>query len=139
MKGVRTLRGTVNAGDVKRLIVDDGRFNDGFIVKEFYVWARSISGSSDPECALGLDEDMSSNWDAEDNRQIGWAGQTTSASSRTMDFALLDPSHVVVTDLFINNFSAAEANYMVIIEPVHLSDDQAILALIKERAQDDID
>lgn len=139
MKPVRTLRGRVAPSSVKRLIVDDGRFNHGMKVKEFYVWPSSIAGSADPECALGIDEDMDSNWNASDNRQIAWAGATTSGQIRFMDFNLIDPDHVVVSDLFINNFSTATANYMVVLEAVNLSDDQAILALIKERAQDDID
>lgn len=139
MKRIRTLRGTVDGGAVKRLIVDDGRFNNGLKVTAFYVWAPSQESSGDPGCVLGIDEDMNNKWDASDNRQIGWAGMSTSPSSRIMDFSLIDPDHIVVSDLFINNFSGVIANYMVVLEAVELSDDQAILALIKERAQDDLD
>ncbi len=135
---LRTLRGRVAAITVKRLIVDDGRLNHGMKVKEFHVWAPSVAGSTDVECALGLDYDMAGDQDASDNRQIGWAAQTTSATSRVMQFSILDPDHIVINDLYINNFSDDEANYLVILEPVVLSDDEAILTLIKERSQDDL-
>lgn len=134
----RTLRGRVDALETKRLIVDDGQFNNGMKVKEFHVWATSQAGSQDVECSLGLDYDMASGWDASDNRQIGWAAQTTSASSRIMQFSLIDPEHVVIADLYINNFSDDPANYMVILEPMTLTDEQAVLQLIKERSQDDL-
>jgi len=135
---MRTLRGRVAAGETKRLIVDDGRLNHGMKVKEFHVWAISKSSSDDPECSLGLDYDMSPNWDASDNRQIAWAGMTTTQTTRLMDFSLIDPDHIVIQDLWIQNFSSDPANYLVILEPVELTDDQAILSLIKERSQDDL-
>lgn len=134
----RTLRGRVDAQTVKRLIVDDGQFNNGMKVKEFYVWAISQASGDDPGCSLGLDYDLGSSWDASDNRQIAWSGQTTTATTRMMQFSLIDPDHIVITDLYINNFSTVEANYLVILEPVTLTDDQAVLALIKERSQDDL-
>ena len=135
---MRTLRGRVPAGETKRLIVDDGRLNHGMRVKEFHVWAISKASSDDPECALGLDYDMSPNWDASDNRQIAWAGMTTTVTTRLADFSLIDPDHIVIMDLYIQNFSSDTANYLVILEPVELTDDQAILSLIKERSQDDL-
>jgi hypothetical protein len=135
---MRTLRGRVDASETKRLIVDDGRLNHGMRVKEFHVWAISKGSGDDPECSLGLDYDMSANWDASDNRQIAWAGQTTTAGSRLMQFSLIDPDHVVIMDLYIQNFGSDVANYLIILEPVELTDDQAILTLIKERSQDDL-
>jgi hypothetical protein len=138
---IRTLRGRVDALTVKRLIVDDGQFNHGMKVKEFHLWATSHGGSRDVEASLGLDFDLGATWDASDNRQIAWAAQTNSAaagSEGSFQFSLIDPDHIVIKDLYINNFGANVANYMVILEPVTLSDDQAILQLIKERSQDDL-
>ena len=47
-----TLRGRIPAQTTRRLIVDDGRYTHGMIVKEFYVWAKSQASSDDPECIL---------------------------------------------------------------------------------------
>ena len=54
------------------------------------------------------------------------------------NFSLIDPNHIVIRNLVINNFGSEMANYMVIMEAVSLTDDEAIIALIKERQQDDL-
>ncbi len=133
----RTLRGRVDSLETKRLILDDGQFNQGMKVKEFHVFSRGQGTSEDPSCILGLDYDLGNDYDASDNRQIGWAGQSTSDGSRIMTFSLIDPDHVVLRDLYIYNIRNEPGNYLIILEPVSLSDDEAILQLIKERSQDD--
>jgi len=133
-----TLRGRVDAGATKRLIIDDGMLNQGHKVVEFYVWAQSIASGDDPACVLAKSYDADPSWNASDNRQIGWAGQTTTNTTRMMDFNLLDPDNVVIQDLFLINIGATVANYMVVIEPVELNNDQVVMQLIKERSQDDI-
>lgn len=130
-----TLRGRVEPNSVKRLIVDDGRLTHAMKVDEFHVWAISIASGDDPECALGLNYDLGADWDASDNRQIAWAGQTTTGTTRLMTFELIDKEHLVNQDLYISNFSAHPANYLITLTAVTLSDDQAILTLIKEASQ----
>jgi hypothetical protein len=44
----------------------------------------------------------------------------------------------VNTDLWIRSSSTENTNYMIVMRPVTLTEDQAILALIKERSQDDL-
>jgi hypothetical protein len=54
---------------------------------------------------------------------------------------VIDPDHVVIMDLYVQaytNGSDTRINYLIEIEPVELSNDQAILSLIKERSQDDL-
>jgi hypothetical protein len=46
--------------------------------------------------------------------------------------------HVVVRDLWIENFSADPLNYIIRVRRRELTEDQAILALIQERSQDDL-
>jgi len=130
-----TLRGRVEPNSVKRLIVDDGRLTHAMKVDEFHVWAISIASGDDPECALGLNYDLGADWDASDNRQIAWAGQTTTGTTRLMTFELIDKEHLVNQDLYISNFSVHPANYLITLTAVTLSDDQAILTLIKEASQ----
>lgn len=130
-----TLRGRVEPNSVKRLIVDDGRLTHAMKVDEFHVWAISIASGDDPECALGLNYDLGADWDASDNRQIAWAGQTTTGTTRLMTFELIDKNHLINQDLYISNFSTHPANYLITLTAVTLSDDQAILTLIKEASQ----
>ena len=133
-----TLRGRLANGEKKDLIIDDGRLNHGMKIKEFHVWG--IDNDSSAEMALCLNtENVGSQFDASNGNQIAWASQTGAAGVPTnSSFSLIDPNHVVVQDLVLNNFGSTTGNYLVILEQVTLSDDQAILALIKERQQDDL-
>lgn len=139
----RTLRGQVVEGELKRLIVDDGRFNHGYKVVRFVVACSPDSASNDAYATLGLDEDVGLVWNWGDNRQIAWASSGVSGVGDVRGpWELVDPDHIAVTDIYIrarvgSSGGDSIVNYYVELEPVTLSDDQAILALIKERSQDD--
>lgn len=140
MNRVRTLRGKLTDLNVKRIIVDDGRPNHGYRVLDFRVWP--VGGGTDV-CygILGLSYDMATDGDASDNRQIAWSSSGYSASPTFAgQYSVIDPDHVVITDLYIAATTANvdPTNYMIVVEPITLNDDEAILALIKERSQDDI-
>jgi len=131
-------------GEVKRLIVDDGRLNHGYKVVNFIVAGDPDSSANDVFVTLSLDYDAPLTWNWGDNRQIGWASTTVfNASGLEAPFVALDPDHVVIMDLYIQGQQSgaggnAVINYMIELEPVELSNDQAILSLIKERSQDDL-
>ena len=136
---LHTLRGRVPASTKKTIIIDDGRLNHGMKVKEFHVWG--VDYDSHAEMALCLNEiNAGAQWDASNGNQIAWACQSGAiAPPPSMShFSLIDPNHVVIQDLIINNFGITDGNYLVILEQIKLSDDQAIIALIKERQQDDL-
>jgi hypothetical protein len=97
-----------------------------------------------------LDEDGGLLWNWEDNRQIAWAGtpivgQQASAFNQTVGapFQVIAPDHVVLQDLYVTaqlgqDTTAGDlVNYLITLEPVELTDNEAILTLIKERSQDD--
>jgi hypothetical protein len=136
---VRTLRGYLTDTNVHRLIVDDGRTTHGYIIKEFYAWPDG-GGADGVYATLGTQYDMLSGGRADDNRQIAWSGSTWSSTGTptTGSWGIVDPDHVVNTDLWIRSSTTENTNYMVVIEPIILSEDQAILTLIKERSQDDL-
>lgn len=140
----RTLRGQITEGEVKRLIVDDGRLTHGYKIVRFVV-ATDITNSTPAGVAavLALDYDGTGpSWDWSDNRQIGWSSTTVYSQSEAGNpFSLIDPDHIVIMDLWIQGqvFSSGGNdvfNYFIELESVELTDDQAILALIKERSQD---
>lgn len=141
---IRTLRGTVDANQgVRRLIVDDGNPTHAYRVVEFHVISNDPSTSAgDCYATLSLSEDGARTWTLSDNRQIGWAGHVlngTSAPVNTM--SVIDPDHIVVRDLWVfgeGTTSAPGYQYLVVLEKLDISEDRAVLALIKERSQDDI-
>jgi hypothetical protein len=135
---VHTLRGRVDLNTTKRLILNDGRLTHGMVVKEFYVWTISQASGDDVDCILSLSGTVTAEMDASDNRQIGWARETTTATTRLQSRAIIDPDHVVVQDLWISNLSTnGPANYLIILEARELNDNESVLQLIKERSQDD--
>jgi len=93
---------------------------------------------------LGLDYDTPPTWNWGDNRQIAWASTNIdSLAGLNAPFSVVDPDHIVIMDLYIQGQTGSAGgtgviNYLVELEPVELSNDQAILTLIKERSQDDL-
>lgn len=144
MKVVRTLRGKIRPFDAAtgstgkdRVIVDDGVFTDGWKVVGFDVFPTSGTGD-DVQGLLALDEDgLTGGWNAADNRQIAWSFMFIGTNGGAVSSWIV-PDHVVVRDLWIQNFSNDPMNYLIRVERQTLSDDQAILALIQERSQDDL-
>lgn len=140
----RTLRGQFTEGEVKRLVVDDGTLYRGFKVIDFYVAGDPGNSGNDVFATLGLQYDTPQTWNWGDNRQIGWASTNIqSTAGMQPGFSVLDPDHVVLRDLYIQgqvggSGGSSIINYMVVLEPVFLSDDEAIITLIKERSQDDL-
>jgi hypothetical protein len=137
---IRTLRGRLETADVKRIVVDDGRPNHGYRVLDFRVWPKGTSGDA-CYAILGTQYDMPAEGDAGDNRQIAWAasGFNTGTQNMADAFSIVDPDHVVITDLYILTTTPNDdCNYLIVVEPITMTDDQAILRLIKERSQDDI-
>ncbi len=137
MRPTRTLRGKLRANSIERVICDDGVFTDGWVVTQFRCFPTAATGD-DTQGLLSLDEDgCTGGWDASDNRQIAWSFMFIGTNGGNIGSFIAD-NHVVVRDLWVENFSGVAMNYIIDIERRSLSDDQAILALIQERAQDDL-
>lgn len=140
----RTLRGQFIEGTNNRLIVDDGRLNHGYKVVRFVVSGYPDSSANDAFAVLSLDSDTSKVWNWGDNRQIAWSATAIDGTGGAKgSFELIDPDHVVLQDLWVQGQVSASGgtsaiNYFVELEPVTLTDDQAIITLIKERSQDDL-
>lgn len=141
----RTLRGFVQANDeVKRLILDDGNFNQGYKVIDFYILSTDPRiSTADGVGTLALDEDGARVWRLDDNRQIAWAGHNMSSSAApNANMYVVDPDHIVVRDLWVWGRGTSENpgyQYLVVLEPVSLTTDEAVLQLIKERSQGELE
>lgn len=144
MKLTRTLRGKIrpfngSTGDTgkERLIVDDGNFTDGWKVVSFEVFPTNGTGN-DVQGILAIDEGgLTGGWDASDNRQIGWSFMFIGANGGEAR-SWIATDHVVIRDLWIHNFGPETMNYLIKVQRETLTEEQAILALIQERSQDDL-
>lgn len=152
---VRTLRGTVdfpargggtpaNVGR-RNLILDDGRINIGYRVIDFRIWNADMVGFDDAfttqaHLAMGIDV-TSALPRADDNREIGWACYSVGSTNDVTDFRLVDPDHIIVRDLnivfpLVGNTGPASVNYYILMEEYDITDQEAIISIIKEESQD---
>mgnify|MGYP003646205447 FL=1 len=141
---LRTLRGQieVNAGGAakRQLITADGLVNYGLKITKFTLWTeQALSNATLFTGVLSLDVmPASTNMNAGDNRQIGWTfGSTVSGGSYIVPREILDPDHIVNRDLFLNLINSTNGiyNYLIECQVVELTDDEAIITIIKETSQ----
>lgn len=136
-----TLRGRIEEGVVKQLIVNDGRLTHGLRVTKFIVAPEMTTSSQGCNAVLGLDDKVTASWDWENGNQIAWASSAMGGSSSMENpgFQLVDPDHIVIRDLFIRatiTGSTPQAlNYYIELEAVNISEFEAIVQLTKETSQ----
>jgi len=157
MNRVRTLRGTVDVvsgkGE-KQLILNDQLINSGLKITGFFVWPSIGSYLQNQTFNAILSyaalPSAQTNMDAGDNTQLGWCYQVQRAQAEQVPGAFtaftstgfpaagwIDPDHIVNRDLFISfrNSDDRTFNYMIICEHVELTDNEAIITIIKENSQ----
>ena len=139
MRAIHTLRGTVDAA-TKKIVFDNDLRNVGWKIKEFYYWANNMDANPYVwgKLWIGNDDGGSLSFsDAQDNRAIAWA-QSSGTTAESLNTTFVDPDHVVTGQLRVINGAGDSAAYLIVLEQITLSTDQEIMALIKERSQDDI-
>lgn len=139
MRGVQTLRGTIDASTKKIVLTNDLK-NVGWRVSEFYYWPNNMDANPYVWGKLWIGNDDSGSLgfsDAQDNRAIAWAA-SSGAQPASVAYTIVDPEHIIVNELRVINGAGDAAAYLIVLERLEISDDQEIIALIKERSQDDI-
>lgn len=143
MKQVRTLRGVATGSEKKYILQNDLR-NVGWRVTKFYLWPNNMDAN--PYCwgKLWIGDDQGGSLgfsDAADNRAIAWGaaggGQVAPATNPATRWSIIDPDHIITNTLMIHSGTAESIAYLVELEMTALTDDQQVMALIKERSQDD--
>lgn len=140
MRSKRVIRGKLADNERRRIVVDDGNFNDGWRIVKFTAAGDAIS-SNEVAAKVSFKPVATTGWDWGNSLEIAWASARNTSEANWGGFPnAIDPSAVIVADLWVTGTSSAgsDINFMIEIERVSLSDDQAILALIQERGQDDL-
>ena len=143
---LRTLRGQIEVvGGVARanLIASDGLVNFGLLIKSFRTWNSVLpdgSGNRSHTGILSLDTIIAgSNMNAGDNRQFAWSMTSVNGVDGNViqPRSIIDPDHIVNRDLFLTftNTTDATYNYLIEAQVVELTDDEAIITIIKETSQ----
>ena len=142
----RTLRGQIEvSGGVarKNIIVSDGLVNLGLKIISLQTWNSETpdgSGSRFHTAILSLDTISSGSvMDASDNRQFAWAQSSINGTDGNIlqPYTIIDPDHIVNRDLFLSFVGSTNGiyNYLIEAQVVELTDDEAIITIIKETSQ----
>lgn len=122
--GRYVLRGQVLEAGEEKVNLFDGRFDTGFRVTEFYIWGSKFGSSTAGDCIGKLATESGTSttdvfFNAEDNREIAWAG-SGAAQDHVLNFSsIVDPDNVVVDNLFlvVMSYTATHpVNYLVVME-----------------------
>jgi len=144
---LRTLRGEirVTGGGVAKLnlIAADGLVNYGLKILSFTVWKNQTptgASSQNLTAILSLDTIGSGdNMNAGDNRQFAWYQSSISSTLGNIiqPYGIIDPDHIVNRDLYLtlDNSTTGTYNYLIECQVVELTDDEAIITIIKENSQ----
>jgi hypothetical protein len=136
MGRTRTLRGRAESGDVVQLIVDDGRYRNGYRITGFFAWSPTFSNNC--YAILSYSDVPATQANADDSRQITWASYADGTTNITSQTSVIDPDHVVQQDLYVH-VQGATMSYLVIMEEIELTEAQGILQLVKADQQSDDD
>jgi len=139
----RTLRGQIEvvggATTAKQnLIASDGLINFGLKVESFVLWPEDILAVQKYTSILSLDTIIAGSLpDAGDNRQFAWLQADAAAGNVWPPIKVIDPDHIVNRDLFLTmvGSQAGIYNYLIEAQVVELTDDEAIISIIKETSQ----
>lgn len=143
--GEYTIRGRVAHLTESRILLFDGRFDTGYVVKSFQVFPYDFSAATDQTIlgrlatTDGLPLVREKFWDAADQRQIAFAS-TDGLGFESMNpgqFTSIDPDNFIVEDLFITclNGDDQESNYMIVLEKYDTTDSRGALAMVRNRSQ----
>ena len=140
MKSMRdyTIRGSVLAGEVKRIQLFDGAFDTGFRIKKFVIAPEDVYDGEKVQAKLTTEDgahDFAWHW--ERTSEIGWAVWNTPTNSRFGQFSLVDHDAIIIQDLFIDGTGDAgeNINYYIEMEKVKVSEWQGALAMVKNSNQ----
>lgn len=123
--GRYVLRGQVLEDGEERINLFDGRFDTGFKVTEFHIWGSNFSSSTAGDCMgklateTGTSTGPTTFCDAEDNREIAWAGSGAAQDQLNFLASIVDPDNIVVDNLYVITLSYTASypvNYMVVME-----------------------
>lgn len=136
-KGIHQLNGVVAAGATDRIILDDGDFKSVMEIIDLKILANKAAPatvvlSTDPDTVPGA-------IDVADNRQIGWIESIVDSGGLPVGAPqiVLTPGRLLFSDLFLTNLAAGgEIGYSITMKRKKVSAAAALVAIIKERAQD---
>jgi len=148
--GSYTARGTISEDETEqngpaRIRLFDGKFDTAFVVREFYIWSDTWSNSNFPDCIGKLSTSPNvldtpvQFMQAQDSREIAWAGANGGLDTGGQSFAIVDPDNLIVEDLWVFTRSINDTNgvnYMVVMDKYDITESLGAVSMAKDRARD---
>jgi len=107
-------------GSENRLQLFDGKFSTGYRVIAFDMCPKFIQGSQEIEAVLSTEPKSGlGTWNWQDSQEIAWAAWNVPTTSRHGKYDFIRPDNMIIEDLYIRGYCAAEAvnmNYMITLE-----------------------
>lgn len=137
---VHTLRGQLSppadgARAKRQLVVEDGRVNVGYRITSFRCWPFDYDEGMTFQANLSVSESGTDELNANNSAQIAWI---LGNYYLNIEDATIDPNHIVNQTLFIRTKQSVpyqKLNYLIEMVEVDLTDDEAIITLVKNNLQ----
>lgn len=151
--GTFTARGQLSENDSEqgrpnRIRLFDGRFDTGYKVREFYIWAVNSANSSNPDVSGKLATSPNVRTDtfffnAGDSREIAWSASAGSTDQilQAQPGAIIDPENLVIEDLFVfvrGSNDDIDVNYLIIMDKYDITETLGAVSMAKDRARDSL-
>ena len=130
---------------VSRIILDDGRFDTGYVITGFQIAPRNMDTTVAMNLSAKLvtdDEVIGSNWNWDSNTEIAWSQfrfDGNDVRSTDASFSIVDPDNLVIQDLYVMGVDASsgtrQMNYMITMEKYEFKDSTGALAMVRNRSQ----
>lgn len=134
----RHLRGTLRAGETRRLLIDDGDYQHGFVIEGLQISPINPldeAASAATSAIIHLTEAAPVDFQWAQPTQIAWAVYNTNP---TNTYSVIAPDNIALRELFITNLNAVQGlNYMVMMCDRHLSPAKGVLTMVKEVTYND--
>ena len=107
MKANRVIRGKLADNERRRIVVDDGNFNDGWRIVKFTAAGEAIS-NQEVAAKVSFKPVATTGWDWGNSLEIAWASARNTSEANWGGFPnAIDPSAVIVADLYVTGTSSA--------------------------------
>lgn len=127
------------SGFRRRLVVDDGRLTEGFVITDMKLWPVEGDQIGDVSVVVATTDDAAViPMAGDDNRQVAWGYSAADAQGIPM-VTIIRPNEIILEELVISAVIGAGyaggINYLITLEPVTISDAHSALVLINNKSQ----
>ena len=136
-ENILTLKGSILADTVERLILFDGRFDTAFKILSFDIVPSDVDSNQIASAKLMTEDDThTATWNWQKNTEVGWStwGRNTHVVG---GYSRVDKEALIVQDLFIDctAVDGKSINYIIELHKVNITSWKGALAMVRNKSQ----